>query len=168
MLAERSAQAPSASQIITCPPRHQPRPADPCALVIFGASGDLTKRLVVPALYNLLRTDGWRDQLHEMLTSFVGSASAEFNTEHIDDQAWKRLAEKMVYVRGDLTIRICTKNYEACSARQKRPTAPVVTLSFTSQSPIDYSATSWPYDNLHEAVIRIIRLIVRRIAPMTP
>jgi len=29
------------------------RPADPCCLVIFGASGDLTRRLLVPALYNL-------------------------------------------------------------------------------------------------------------------
>ena len=29
------------------------RPADPCSFVIFGASGDLTKRLLVPALYNL-------------------------------------------------------------------------------------------------------------------
>ena len=57
MLAQRPTQAPSDSQIIMCPPRHQPRPADPCALVIFGASGDLTKRLVVPALYNLLRTN---------------------------------------------------------------------------------------------------------------
>src|SRR5262249_49148402 len=27
--------------------------APPCAMVIFGAAGDLTKRLVVPALYNL-------------------------------------------------------------------------------------------------------------------
>ena len=27
---------------------------DPCAIVIFGAGGDLTKRLVVPALYNLM------------------------------------------------------------------------------------------------------------------
>jgi glucose-6-phosphate 1-dehydrogenase len=26
--------------------------APPCAMVIFGAAGDLTKRLVVPALYN--------------------------------------------------------------------------------------------------------------------
>jgi glucose-6-phosphate 1-dehydrogenase len=50
-----------------------------------------------------LTVDSLRDQLHEMLTSFVGSASAEFNTEHIDDQAWKRLAEKMIYLRGDLT-----------------------------------------------------------------
>jgi glucose-6-phosphate 1-dehydrogenase len=122
MLAERPTQAPHASQIITCPPRHQPKPADPCALVIFGASGDLTKRLVVPALYNLLRSnvlpeqfaligvarseltaETWRDQLHEMLTSFVGRASAEFNTDHIDYRAWKRLAEKMVYVPGELT-----------------------------------------------------------------
>jgi len=29
------------------------RTADPCCLVIFGASGDLTHRLLVPALYNL-------------------------------------------------------------------------------------------------------------------
>ena len=34
----------------------QPKPADPCAMVIFGATGDLTKRLVMPALYNLSRT----------------------------------------------------------------------------------------------------------------
>jgi glucose-6-phosphate 1-dehydrogenase len=31
----------------------QARPGDPCVLVIFGAAGDLTKRLLVPALYNL-------------------------------------------------------------------------------------------------------------------
>jgi glucose-6-phosphate 1-dehydrogenase len=29
--------------------------APPCAMVIFGASGDLTKRLLMPALYNLAR-----------------------------------------------------------------------------------------------------------------
>ncbi|MBV8970440.1 MAG: hypothetical protein JO331_15470, partial [Verrucomicrobia bacterium] len=28
-------------------------PAPPCTLVIFGAGGDLTKRLLMPALYNL-------------------------------------------------------------------------------------------------------------------
>ena len=91
-------------------------------MVIFGATGDLTKRLVVPALYNLLRTkvlpeqfaligvartdgtaESWRDQLHGMLTSFVGNIAAEFDVDHIDEQVWKRLAEKMIYVRGDLT-----------------------------------------------------------------
>ena len=31
-------------------------PPPPCAIVIFGANGDLTRRLIVPALYNLART----------------------------------------------------------------------------------------------------------------
>ena len=34
-------------------PTPEAKPAGPCAMVIFGAGGDLTKRLVVPALYNL-------------------------------------------------------------------------------------------------------------------
>ena len=34
----------------------KPPPAPPCAMVIFGAAGDLTKRLVVPALFNLARS----------------------------------------------------------------------------------------------------------------
>lgn len=31
------------------------QPGDPCVMTIFGASGDLTKRKLVPALYNLAR-----------------------------------------------------------------------------------------------------------------
>jgi glucose-6-phosphate 1-dehydrogenase len=103
-------------------PQHSARPADPCTMVIFGAHGDLTKRLVVPALYNLSRTkvlpqnfvligvdlaagtaDSWRDGLHETLNSFVGNVAAEFNVERIDATAWQRLAEKMYYVQGDFT-----------------------------------------------------------------
>ena len=38
------------AQLIACPPKQQARLADPCALVIFGATGDLTKRLVVPGI----------------------------------------------------------------------------------------------------------------------
>ena len=88
-----AARPPRGAQLIACPPKHQARPADPCALVIFGATGDLTKRLVVPALYNLSRSkalpeqfaligvarsdgtaDSWRERLHDMLKSFVGRA----------------------------------------------------------------------------------------------
>lgn len=62
------------------------KPAGPCAMVIFGAGGDLTKRLVVPALYNLaasgllpddfaligidvadLSAQQWRERLAEMM-----------------------------------------------------------------------------------------------------
>ena len=31
--------------------------APSCSIVIFGAGGDLTKRLLMPALYNLARTN---------------------------------------------------------------------------------------------------------------
>ena len=47
---------PPTAQVVESPPRCQASPADPCAMVIFGASGDLTKRLVIPALYNLSHT----------------------------------------------------------------------------------------------------------------
>ena len=112
----------AAARLIACPPRQKARPADPCALVIFGATGDLTKRLVMPAIYNLMRSkvlperyaligtartetnaDSWRRGLHEMLESFVGHAGAEFNADHIDEDAWKQLAGKMTYIAGDLT-----------------------------------------------------------------
>ena len=122
MLETHPIRTPQTAQVIACPPRRQAKAADPCAMVIFGATGDLTKRLVVPALYNLLRTnvlpehfaligvargketaESWRDQLHGMLTSFVGNAAAEFDVDHIDEDLWKRLTEKMIYVQGDLT-----------------------------------------------------------------
>ena len=35
--------------------------APPCAMVIFGASGDLTRRLLMPALYNLVEPGGFRN-----------------------------------------------------------------------------------------------------------
>ncbi|WP_420971892.1 glucose-6-phosphate dehydrogenase [Bradyrhizobium sp. B120] len=91
-------------------------------MVIFGAGGDLTKRLVIPALYNLSRTkvlpekfaligvdlaegtaESWRDHLYDMLKSFVRNAAAEFDVDQIDGDAWRRLAEKIFYVQGDLT-----------------------------------------------------------------
>src|SRR5271155_4416789 len=122
MLDELPIQTPRKTQLISCPPRRQAKPADPCAMVIFGASGDLTKRLVVPALYNLLRTrvlpenfvligldlaagtaESWRDHLHGALKSFVRNPAAEFDIDHIDEDVWKRLAEKMIYVQADLT-----------------------------------------------------------------
>jgi glucose-6-phosphate 1-dehydrogenase len=122
MLDKPPTQTTKVAQLIACPARRQAKPADPCTMVIFGASGDLTKRLVVPALYNLARTkvlpekfaligvalserttEGWREHLHDMLKSFVGNATAEFDVDHIDEAVWKKLAAKMTYVQGDLT-----------------------------------------------------------------
>jgi len=121
MLDKKTKVAPTA-RVVESPPRRQASPADPCAMVIFGAGGDLTKRLVMPALYNLSHTkvlpdqfaligvdhgeataESWRDHLHDMLKSFVGNTAAEFDVDEIDDAAWKWLAGKMSYVQGDFT-----------------------------------------------------------------
>jgi glucose-6-phosphate 1-dehydrogenase len=94
--------------------------APPCAMVIFGAAGDLTKRLVVPALYNLVKagrlpnefqlvgmdlasknTEEWRDGLSEMMQSFVGG-EGEFAVDKIDKAVWRWLTDRMSYVQGDL------------------------------------------------------------------
>jgi glucose-6-phosphate 1-dehydrogenase len=47
--------------------------------------------------------ESWHDHLYDMLKGFVGNAAAEFDVDRIDEAAWKRLAEKMTYVQGDLT-----------------------------------------------------------------
>ena len=56
----------------TKPSAPKAAPADPCSLVIFGASGDLTHRLLVPALYNLAA-----DGLLAPAFSIVGVARGE-------------------------------------------------------------------------------------------
>jgi glucose-6-phosphate 1-dehydrogenase len=119
---DRPTRVPQTADVVSSLPRRHAKPADPCVMVIFGASGDLTKRLVVPALYNLSRTkvlpeqfaligvarteetaESWRDHLYDTLKSFVGNAASEFDVDHIDEDAWQRLAQKMIYVQGDLT-----------------------------------------------------------------
>jgi glucose-6-phosphate 1-dehydrogenase len=95
--------------------------APPCAMVIFGAAGDLTKRLVVPALYNLVNakrlssgfqlvgvdlaretTEDWRRRLTDTMHGFA-SGHGEFHADHIDETAWRWLTGRMSYVQGDLT-----------------------------------------------------------------
>ncbi len=107
-------------------------PAGPCAMVIFGGGGDLTKRLVTPALYNLATTgllpqdfaiigvdhsdgsdEGWRASLTEMMQSFIGG-TGEFDPSKIDMAAWGWLRERMFYLKGDFED---PKTYEAVKAK---------------------------------------------------
>jgi glucose-6-phosphate 1-dehydrogenase len=88
------------------------RDAGPCTVVIFGASGDLTRRKLLPALYNL----AWEGLLHPD-TSIVGMArrdwsDAEFRSRMregveeysrrspVDEEIWGQLCGDMSYVQG--------------------------------------------------------------------
>jgi glucose-6-phosphate 1-dehydrogenase len=94
----------------------------PCAMVLFGANGDLTKRLVVPALYNLAKAkqlppkfalvgvdhndksvDDWRKGLHDFLSQTLSQGDGTADQKTIDEDVWKSLADTMDYVRGDFT-----------------------------------------------------------------
>jgi glucose-6-phosphate 1-dehydrogenase len=87
--------------------------AEPCAVVIFGASGDLTKRKLVPALYRLA-------QQHLIPAEFaiIGAARQEMSDEEfrqkmreaveqyseekaVDDAVWESFAKGLFYVTGE-------------------------------------------------------------------
>jgi glucose-6-phosphate 1-dehydrogenase len=57
------------------------RPGDPCVMVIFGAAGDLTRRKLVPALYNLAR-----QQLLSREFAVVGLSHGAMSTD--DFRKW--------------------------------------------------------------------------------
>jgi glucose-6-phosphate 1-dehydrogenase len=88
------------------------RTPDPCALVIFGASGDLTRRKLFPALYSLAlrrllpehfgvvgvaRTESTDDEFRERMKHAV----QEFGRDEFRDEVWDQLAEGMRYVATD-------------------------------------------------------------------
>ncbi len=91
------------------------RPADPCSIVIFGATGDLTSRKLIPALYHLFKDkqmpqafrvvgfarrektdDSWRQELRAALDEFS-------RTKPVDDKVWREFARNLFYCRGDIT-----------------------------------------------------------------
>ncbi|RUL86267.1 glucose-6-phosphate dehydrogenase [Tautonia sociabilis] len=88
-------------------------PGDSCIMVIFGASGDLTKRLLVPALYNLA-CDGLLPErfavvgiaLDELDTEGFRARMAEdirrFNTrKELDEGRWSWLESRLHYTTGN-------------------------------------------------------------------
>jgi glucose-6-phosphate 1-dehydrogenase len=89
-----------------------PRTPDPCALVIFGASGDLTRRKLFPAVYSLAVRDLLPDQFaivgvartRETDAQFrrrMKEAVREFGRDKLDEKVWRRLAAGMHYVATD-------------------------------------------------------------------
>jgi glucose-6-phosphate 1-dehydrogenase len=95
------------SDVVTSAPHH----AGPCAIVIFGASGDLTKRLLLPALYNLaaigMLTEDFsiigvarREISREDFCAQMTKALCEFGTQKIDPKLWKRFEKRIDYCQG--------------------------------------------------------------------
>ena len=99
-------------------PLHDPlrfhRKTPPCAVVIFGANGDLTKRKLMPALYRLayegrlapgfavigisrtaMSNDDFRGHMHDSVAKFLEDSP-------FDEELWRSFAQGLFYLPGDV------------------------------------------------------------------
>lgn len=93
------------------PPEHG-NPGAPCIFVIFGASGDLTKRKLIPALYNLRRLDLLPEKFavigvaitpgdDESFRANMTQDIRQFAPETFNEEAWSRFIASCHYIAGD-------------------------------------------------------------------
>ncbi|MEO1967179.1 MAG: glucose-6-phosphate dehydrogenase [Sphingomonadaceae bacterium] len=87
--------------------------APPATLVIFGAGGDLTRRLLVPSLIHMMAAGMIDDQFSVLGVSRSEMSDAEFR-QSLEDfdagetgagyaKAWRKLRGKVHYMAGDVT-----------------------------------------------------------------
>ena len=108
-------------------------PAPASTLVIFGAGGDLTRRLLMPSLYNLQlahlldesfqvigvdhnesEDEKYRQTLTESMQGFVTDKGGEFAADGLDAGAWGWIRSRLHYQTGDFED---AATYEALKAR---------------------------------------------------
>ncbi len=86
--------------------------AAPCVMVIFGGTGDLTKRKLLPALLNLSQENvlskqfaiigvAGNDSTTESFRKNLTAEMPQFAPDPIDLKMWDWLVERIYYVRGD-------------------------------------------------------------------
>ncbi|MBM3811881.1 MAG: glucose-6-phosphate dehydrogenase [Acidimicrobiia bacterium] len=102
------------------------RRVKPCALVIFGANGDLTKRKLIPALYQLalerrlppgfavignsrthISDDEFREKMRQSVQKYLEDSRFE-------EEVWRDFASGLSYVSGDLNDPVC---YQTIASR---------------------------------------------------
>src|SRR5439155_8986766 len=101
-------------ELLSCRLEFGRKTVEPCTIVIFGASGDLTARKLIPAFYHLYREkqlpapfrilgfarrektdDAWRQELRAGLEQFS-------RTKPIAGAVWTEFAANVSYCQGDI------------------------------------------------------------------
>jgi glucose-6-phosphate 1-dehydrogenase len=88
-----------------------PRTPQPCAFVVFGASGDLTARKLMPALYNLARQRllpagfsivgfARRDWDDDQFRAVMKRSAAQHSREPLQEDLWDSFARRLHFVPG--------------------------------------------------------------------
>lgn len=93
----------------------------PCTMVIFGGTGDLTHRKLVPALYNLIRDGllpehfavvcvGRKHKSKEEYLSELLCSTSRHSRFQVNTQTWKTLSDKIYYYRLEFSDSAGYKN----------------------------------------------------------
>ncbi len=91
----------------------QSRVPDPATFIIFGVTGDLSQRMLLPALYRLTRERvlpeafaivgfSRRAMPHDAFRAFAREAVRR-EVDALDPSEWQRFAERLYYTSGDVT-----------------------------------------------------------------
>ncbi len=102
-------------ELMGCRKAETHKAVEPCSIVIFGASGDLTARKLIPALYHLhkdkqmppdFRVIGFarREKTDDSFRAELRGALDQFSrTKPVDDAVWKDFASKLFYCMGEFS-----------------------------------------------------------------
>src|SRR5579872_4803989 len=127
-----------------------PRQGDPCVMIIFGATGDLTKRKLVPALYNLAnekllakdfaligvaRNELSGDQYREKMTADIHEFG-EFGAGKLDEDLWKWFIGRTDYISGDFSDPNLYQSLKGClEEKSKRLNIPANYFFYLATAP---------------------------------
>ena len=140
-------------------PFHDPlrfeRKVPECAIVIFGANGDLTKRKLMPALYRLaferrlspgfsvvgisrtpMSDDQFRERMRESVKKFLEDSP-------FDEDLWSSFAQGLFYMAGNVDEEKCYVDLKACldEVSSSRQTGGNI-LFYLSTQPSQYAPTA--------------------------
>ncbi len=131
---------------------------EPCVMVIFGAAGDLTGRMLIPALYNLARASLLSREFAVVGVARAAMSDEEFRkkvyehvkeycTDCVDSDLWEWFARRFYYFRGDFNDDRFTRSSNNSWTRSTTITRRIRTF-FTISQPrriiSDPSSRSWP------------------------
>lgn len=98
--------------VATSSPQDPAARPDPCAMILFGAGGDLTKRKLIPAIYNLAKRKLLPEQFaivgvsieplsHEEFRRRMTDDIQEYSVDGVDPASWDWFVKRLYYISGD-------------------------------------------------------------------
>jgi glucose-6-phosphate 1-dehydrogenase len=147
-------------ELMTCRIDDGRKTVEPCSIVIFGASGDLTARKLIPAFYHLYiakqlptpfriigfarREKGdeqWRTELKQALHQFS-------RTQPVNEVLWESFSANLFYCQGDFSEAVAYKKLEQLLVSFGNDALRKHLLFYLATSPSQFGEV---VEHLHEA-----------------